>query len=304
MFTTPTPKVTVITCCYNSAAYLRYTIDSVLQQTVQDFEYIFVDGGSTDGTLEIIAEYLKEMPEKMQLVHQTTKGLMRARNIGLTHAKGQYICFLDGDDIWHQEKLERQLAYMEAHPDLGLLFTNCVNINGQGEIIPGTGKKETPDLSIYGLYRHCYISNPTVMVSRKVYEELGYFDEGLYYSEDWDMWLRIACKYPLGYLHEVLAWYRVHGNNMSTGSLKHFDYQITVMRKIAGMESRLAPLLPKRLGSICLVKARKQMKMGDFKAARDSFKQGRQVYPQRTIIYLVGELLTYLPAPLLSIFIR
>lgn len=304
MDATNTPLVSVITCCYNSAKFLQDTIHSVCEQKFQDFEYIFVDGGSTDGTLEIINRYVEGDSEKFKLFHQTTKGLMRARNIGIQQAKGKYICFIDGDDIWSNEKLERQVSYYEQHPEYGLLFTNCVNIDENGIVIPGTGKKDTPDLTIGGLFKHCYISNPTVMVKKDIYNEIGYFDETLPYSEDWDMWLRIAIKYPLAYIPDVLAWYRVHRNNMSTGSLKHYDYQVHVMKKIAALEPKLSTLLPKRLGSIYMVKARKQLKELDKQGARESFAKAKQVFPQRTLVYLLGIFLTYLPRNLLLRFVR
>jgi len=298
------PLVSVITCCYNSVMFLQKTIDSVREQTFQDFEYIFIDGGSTDGTLEIINFYVNDEPEKFKLVHQKTKGLMRARNIGIQCATGRYICFIDGDDIWHTQKLARQIAFYEQHLEYGLVFANCVNIDEEGIIIPGTGKKNTPDLTIFGLFKHCYIPNPTVMVKKEIYDEIGCFDETLPYSEDWDMWLRIAIKYPLAYIPDVLAWYRVHRNNMSTGSLKHYDYQVHVMKKIAALEPKLSTLLPKRLGSIYMVKARKQLKELDKQGARESFAKAKQVFPQRTLVYLLGIFLTYLPRNLLLRFVR
>lgn len=297
------PLVSVITCCYNGEKFIRDTIESVCRQTVQDFEYIFVDGGSTDSTVAIIQEYIERYPERFRLCHQSTKGLMRARNIGLSQAQGEYICFIDSDDLWVANKLEKQLDFYYANPKYGLIFSNYIDIDSDGREIDGSGRSHIPDLSIEGLFRHCYITNPSVMVKRTVYDKVGCFDETLYYSEDWDMWLRIATKYPIGYQSDTLVKYRIHGSNMSLGSIKHFNYQIAVMQKIADIEPKLKALLPKRLGSIYLVKGRKQLKMLDVAGARATFKSALKVYPPRAPVYLLGIILSYFGKKTLAKFV-
>lgn len=299
-----TPMISIITCCFNSGQFLEETIQSVLNQSFQDFEYIFVDGGSTDDTIDIIESHkIADPQQRFSLYHQNTKGLMRARNIGLQQARGRYICFIDGDDKWFPHKLEKQLRHYEMHPELGLIFSNYVDIDASGAVIQGTGRTESPELTITGLFGHCYITNPSVMVKREIFEELGNFDEALYYSEDYDMWLRIIAKYPIGYIPDVLVQYRKHTSNMSTGSLKHYDYQVTVMRKIVEQVPALQSLLPKRLGSIYMVKARKQLKMLDTLGARESFRKAWEEYPARSVLYIVGIGMTYLSKPILQLFI-
>ena len=125
------PRVTVVTAAYNAAPYITETIESVLSQTFTDFDYIVVDDGSSDATPEIIARYASRITS----IRQPNAGEGAARNRGFELASGEYIAIVDADDVWAPEKLERQVAAMDAHPEAGLCYTNGCSIRADGSVL-------------------------------------------------------------------------------------------------------------------------------------------------------------------------
>lgn len=205
------PRVSVIIPTYNRAHYIAETIHSVFEQNFNDYEVIVIDDGSTDNTEEVIKPYL----DKITFIRKENGGPASARNEGIKIAEGEYIAFLDSDDLWLPEKLDYQLNYMAAYRDVGLTFTDAEVISGgnnETRKIIFTGQ----DLSIKGLFERNFIPTLTVMVRKACIDNAGLFDEskGFIGVEDYDMWLRIAMRYRLGHIPKILARYRRHANNL------------------------------------------------------------------------------------------
>ena len=209
------PKVSVVIPAYNTVHFLPQTVKSVLQQTFQDFEIIVVNDGSTDGT-ELWLSQL-EQPQ-LTYITQNNQGLPATRNTGIAAAQGAYIAFLDADDLWEPTKLEQQVACLDARPEVGLVHTAIRYIDEQNyEInrifgVEGDGN----------VWQKVVVHNPvrcgsTPMVRRDCFATVGVFDPTLTFSEDWDMWIRIAAHYPFATINEPLVSYRQHGTNMTKG---------------------------------------------------------------------------------------
>lgn len=211
------PRVSVIIPTYNSARFITATLDSVLGQSFRDFEIIVVDDGSTDNTREVVRPYLNSI----DYIYQQNSERSVARNNALSRARGEYIAFLDSDDLWTPEKLARQVAVLDDHPQVSLVFTQAryVDEGGKpvsfaGQTIDGQPGKELVivDYSIPLLSSNVIAGGGSAaMTRRRLLEEVGNFDLDLVQSEDWDMWVRLARLGPFAYIPEPLTSYRVYG---------------------------------------------------------------------------------------------
>lgn len=209
-----TPKVSVVIPAYNAMAYLPEALDSVLAQTFTDYEVIVVNDGSSDH----ITTWIDTVTDgRVRLVSQENRGLAGARNTGIREAQGDYIAFLDADDIWHPTKLEKQVALMERSPAVGLVYTWMTLVNQAGQ---PTGRyvTNTAEGQVWSslILRNCVGSGSNPMVKKACFDRLGYFDENLgSYMEDRDMWLRIAPYYEFAVVKESLVDYRQHPSSAS-----------------------------------------------------------------------------------------
>ncbi|MFQ5964188.1 MAG: glycosyltransferase family 2 protein [Candidatus Scalinduaceae bacterium] len=228
------PRVSVIIPAYNVERYIGETLDSVLVQTYSDFEVIVVDDGSNDRTAFIIKKYQKKNPEKVRLIQKENAGPARARNVGIKASTGEYIAFVDADDLWLPEKLEKQVSYFEKQPpQVGMVYTNAKKFDQQGIwTLPKRYRKKRVEGWIYkDLLRENMIPNQSVMVRKRCFEKVGLFEESLDIIEDHDMWLRVAMKYEIAFLNEVLSLYREHSQGRSKGVEKTMKRAIGVMDK-------------------------------------------------------------------------
>nr|WP_315488782.1 glycosyltransferase [uncultured Rhodoferax sp.] len=217
---TPSPKVSVIIPAFNRERYIGAAIQSVLDQTYQDFELIVVDDGSTDGTNEIIRKFDSI---RLKLISQENRGRSNARNRALEIARGQYISFLDSDDLYLPDKLALQVAYMDAHPDSWMIYTSALCIDENGAML-GDAYEATVSGWIYreiAFFVPVTITLPTVMVRRDVFDRLGRFDETLDRFEDTDMWRRISKIYSINALAEQTCLLRTHTDNMLSAQDPH-----------------------------------------------------------------------------------
>jgi glycosyltransferase involved in cell wall biosynthesis len=204
-----TPAVSVIVPAYNAAAFIAETIQSALDQTYRDFEIIVVDDGSRDGTPARVAAF----GERVRLHQQPNSGVARARNTGVSLARGEWIAFLDADDLWLPEKLERQLACSTAP----MTFTDRYNIgerSGLPEIQSVCQPMHGGDI-FEVLLGGNFITTSSVMIRREIFEQYGGFDVSLNGTEDWDLWLRVAENHDVGFCPEPLTRYRLHADGLS-----------------------------------------------------------------------------------------
>ena len=187
------PLVSVIIPTYNRGWILKEAINSVLAQDFTDFELIVVDDGSTDNTQDILSSY----KEDIVVLMQDNKGVSSARNRGIVSASGQFIAFLDSDDLWLSQKLSTQVDFFKANPDALIYQTEEKWIRNGIRVNPKKRhKKLTGDIFEPSLYL-CLVSTSAVMIKHSLFEKTGMFDESLPACEDYDMWLRISCRYPV-----------------------------------------------------------------------------------------------------------
>ncbi len=219
----------VIIPTFNRAAFLREAIDSVLAQTEKDFELIIVDDGSTDYTRELVAEY----GDRVRYVFQPNAGPSAARNLGIRHASGKLITFLDSDDLWLPHKLARQREWMAAHPQARLCYTDEIWIRrgvrvNQKKIHAKSGGW------IYPLcLPRCIISPSSVLMRRELFDAVGLFDEQLPVCEDYDLWLRVASRFEIGFIAESLIVKRGgHPDQLSQREWGNDRYRVAALLKI------------------------------------------------------------------------
>lgn len=207
------PLITVVIPVYNGEKTVRETIDSVLNQTFQDWELIIINDGSTDKTLEIIGS-IKD--ERIKVFNYPNAGLAASRNRGISLAKGEYISFIDADDLWTPDKLEVQLKALQENPQAVVAYSWTDIIDESSQIIRA-GSYITFNGDVYAnLLLMNFISNGSnVLIRTEALKEVGKFDESLKSGEDWDMWLRLATRYQFVAVDKPQILYRMSGNSMS-----------------------------------------------------------------------------------------
>ena len=208
------PRISVILTAYNSESFLKDALESVFRQTLQPTQIVLVDDGSTDGTKDIAQSFDRKV---LKYIWQPNQGEGAARNRGIRDASGEWIAFLDADDIWLDDKLQRQIEFVRSHPEVGLV---------SGNKIWWDVEKDSRHLVKYGqvpiqkLNKELIVSNAVgdpslVLVKRDLFEKVGLFRTDLHIGVDWEMWLRIARVTSVGFIDAPLAIYRWHPKNVS-----------------------------------------------------------------------------------------
>lgn len=207
------PKVSVIIPCYNYANFLMVAIESVIVQTFTDWECIILDDGSTDNTQEIAQRYVNK-DSRIRYIYQKNRGLASARNTGITNSQGEYIAFLDADDIWGPRKLSKQIFSMENNSS-DLIHCKAGFIDEDGNEIPGHWSSKS-NVSYSELLHSNLIagSGSGVLVKKECFKRVGYFDESLPSLEDLNMWIRILKFFKNHYIDEKLVYIRRHNKSM------------------------------------------------------------------------------------------
>ena len=195
------PTVSVIIPTYNRDWSLRDAIDSVLAQTYTDFELIVVDDGSTDRTHDILGAY----GDRLRQIHQVNRGVSAARNCGIGVSTGRLIAFLDSDDIWLPEKLAVQAAFFELNRSALICQTEEIWIRNGMRVNPRKKHRKPSGIIFEPSLALCLISPSAVMVRRKLFEDVGLFDEELPACEDYDLWLRVSCRIPIHLIDKPLT---------------------------------------------------------------------------------------------------
>lgn len=202
--------ISVVIPTYNYGRFIREAIDSALSQTYPPLEVIVVDDGSTDDTPQVLASY----GDRIRAIRQENQGVGAARNAGIAAARGEYIAFLDSDDILKPTKLERDVARFEANPAIGLVHCGAESFGNDGRTISVsmTGLEGWVAPELLGLDREVITAPGSgIAVPKRVAEEIGGYDARLQPSEDWDFCYRIAVRYRVAFVPEVLVKYRLHG---------------------------------------------------------------------------------------------
>ena len=240
------PVVSVIIPTYNREQYIQKALDSVLAQTYQRFEIIVIDDGSTDSTRTMISAY----KENVHYLYQENQGISRARNTGIKNSHGDYIAFLDSDDYWLPEKTELQIALLQKHPEYGMAASRCASIRLDGSF----REKNRPGTSgwvLENLFQANFIRTSAAIIRRECFDRIGLFDEELKECEEYDLWLRIAAHYPVGFINRSLAVYVDNPEGVSTDSLSGRLYRLKVLEK-EYLKRKIPPTMyGKRIANTC-----------------------------------------------------
>ncbi len=233
MNTSATPKITVLMSVYNGEQYLRESIDSILNQTYKDFEFIIIDDSSTDKTPEILNSF---EDSRIKLVrNQTNLGLTKSLNIGLGVARGAYVARMDADDIALPQRLEVEQTFLDSRQDIVCVGAALVLIDKLGQKVGA--KKVLEDLEIirFRMIVANQLAHPTVMFRRLIILEIGGYDESFKYVQDYDLWSRLIERdYLVTNIHEPLIQYRNHSASLTQGSdtrNQAYQYAVAVIRK-------------------------------------------------------------------------
>ncbi len=194
-------KVSVIIPTYNRATLVTRAIRSVLDQEEPADEIIVIDDGSTDETSQV----LKTFGDAIRLVRRKNGGVSAARNSGIAQARYPWIAFLDSDDVWHPRKLALQKAFHQENPSLRWSHTNEAWIRNGKSVKQRAHHAKVKGAAFYEMLDFCKIAPSTVMLHETVFKEAGMFDETLPVCEDYDLWLRILRRYPVGLVEAVLT---------------------------------------------------------------------------------------------------
>jgi hypothetical protein len=209
------PQVTVLMAVHNGVPHLAKAVESLLRQTLGDFEIVVVDDGSTDGTREVVASYAD--PRIRLVVNDRNLGLAASLNRGLSVAAGEYVARLDADDLSDPTRLERQAAFLDANPDVALVGAWHRTIDTAGTVIKEYSLPCTHADIRWALLFYCPFVHSAVMWRRQRVEHLvGGYDETLSYSMDYELWSRIARRMPVANLPERLVSLRVHPASLTS----------------------------------------------------------------------------------------
>ncbi|ASJ08225.1 glycosyl transferase [Thermococcus siculi] len=207
------PAVSVIIPTYNRHTLLKRAIESVLNQTFDDFEVLVIDGARSESTKELVRSL---GDGRVRYIPQEGKGIANARNLGVLKARGEFIAFIDDDDRWKEDKLERQLELFRELPgDYGLVYTAFTYYYLERDKILGIKHpKASGDVYRYML-RDNITGTSTIMVRRNCFKRAGIFRESFVTCEDWDMWLRMSKICRFGAIDEPLVDYSIHSGQFS-----------------------------------------------------------------------------------------
>lgn len=203
------PTVSIITPSYNQAAYLERTILSVLEQDYPNIEYIVIDGGSDDGSVDVIQRYADRLAYWESV---KDKGQTDAINKGFSHAHGEILAWLNSDDILYSHAVREAAAYLTAHPDCGLVYGNCDFIDAEDRVIGRFNAKQTDYKKLTQGYVH--IPQQASFWRADLWQQVGPLDASIYFAMDYDLWLRLAKVSEIKYLPTTEPWaaFRLHAD--------------------------------------------------------------------------------------------
>ena len=271
------PRVSVVIPAYNSDSFISRAIDSVLSQTYEDYEIIVVDDGSVDFTQDVVSRYC----ERVKYIKQENMGAGAARNRAVQGSKGEYIAFLDADDAWGPEKLEKQVAFLDDFPGYVMVYSDMSHFEDDIKIndsyLHERDYKWVASGRIFmNLLRECFIFTPTVMVRKCCFNSVGGFDVSLKTCQDVDLWIRISSKNNIGYIDEPLALRYAHSMNSTKNADNYLHYPIVMFLKVyeTHTDSVVRGIVKARLGELYFNLGYHQFRSNRFAASRASMMKG------------------------------
>ncbi len=271
------PRVSVIVPAYNVSKYIHACLASIEKQTFSDFEVLIVDDGSTDDTAAVVQTFCQQ-DTRFKLLQKPNGGLSSARNYGITHAKGEYIALLDGDDIYHQDKLATHVARLYGRADVGLVYSasRTIRDDGKSTFISLSGKPVHPNPLLALLCKNFIGHGSNAVFRRCLIDEVGGFNESLRSWEDVDLWLRIAATQKWHFYREkrILSYYRVRPSGLSF-NVEQMQLCGEQVIKDAYQRSPeiIKPILPTAYAYMYRYLTRLSLQGGDIEAARKFLRQ-------------------------------
>ncbi len=286
------PAVSVIIPAYKVASYIGEALDSVFAQTFSDHEVIVINDGSPD--TEELESALEPYRQRIVYVRQENRGPGGARNAGIMKARGEYVALLDGDDAWKVDYLAEQMGILRENPALDLhyvdaLLTGDSHLAGQTymQTVPSHGAVTYESL----LALECVVLTSCVVARRQSLVDAGLFDEKFTYSEDFDLWLRLArCGGRIAYKRRVLAHHRLHAASLTTNMARLFEGQLEVYRKHArlpDLSPRTGELIAAQMrrcsADLALERGKQQFVAGQFEQAAEDLERANSYYRSRKL---------------------
>jgi glycosyltransferase involved in cell wall biosynthesis len=286
------PKVSVIIPTYNRAHYICAAVESVLAQTYRNYELIVVDDGSTDNTATLLEPYR----DRLTYLQQPHSGLPAVgRNTGWRVASGEYVAFLDSDDLFMPERLASHVALLDSQPNLALVYSDAEYFTDAGTCV-GTRLQGVPPLQgrlFAALLIDCFFAICSVTLRRSCLSRMGGFDQDPALIEDYDLWLRMAAEYEFGFVPGIVSRVRFHDQNISGGTkLPQYLGVLAVLARIAQLHPCLvqphSQALRERRALLRLAAWRAYLRLHAWPDAARQFVLGIQEKPNlRWLAYLV-----------------
>lgn len=235
--------VSVVIPAFNAGAFIGEALESVRAQSYRPLEVIVVDDGSTDDTGAVVERFARQAVAGIEVrsLRQVNGGPSKARNSGIKAARGEWVAFLDADDVWTEDKLTKQMTYVKGHANVAFVFGDMSIFGDEGVITPSAyGKYGYPECDSEGIllnpFKRLVESNPiftgTVVVRRDCFKMIGLFDESIRHGEDYDMWLRLALSYGFACIPHVFMARRKHGGNLSAGEEHFYTSKFYILEKL------------------------------------------------------------------------
>jgi len=292
------PKVSIVIPTYNYGRFLGEAIQSVLDQTFQDFEIIIVDDGSTDNTMEVVSSF---QDVRIRYIYQDHRGASAAQNVALYAARGEYITGMGADDVYLPQSLEMKVKLLDSRPDVGMVCSDALFFdNNTGATLsqlwrdpkglyPGFDPvKAVPQPLKELIHYGCVFLVQANMMRRQVFDVVGYFDESLPSCEDWDLVIRIVQRFRIEIIDMVLIKCRRHGANLSIHPEKSYLGAVAITDKLlrtVPLSREELKLLKERLLSEHIHYGREALLSGREAAARKASIAGIKLAPRNIELY-------------------
>lgn len=230
------PKVSVVMSVYNGAPFLRQAVESILAQTFEDFEFIIIDDGSTDNTARILKEFSD--PRIRIIENSRNEGLTRSLIKGCALARGKYIARMDADEVSYPTRFDRQVEFLETHPDYAVVGTQCRYIDSKGTVRATSDYLCSDEEIKQDVWRRTPFAHASTMFVRERIEECGGYRELFRYSQDCDLWLRVVGAHKVANLPESLHCLRYHRGSITLKKLYYQARYAELAREFARMRKK------------------------------------------------------------------
>lgn len=239
------PKVSVIMPAYNHEGFIAESIESIINQSFVDWELIIINDGSIDRTLQVINIYIERFPDKIRVINKVkNEGTVAGLNDGIRAATGEYIAWLSSDDLYFNDTMERQINFLMDNPSFNVVSGGAEFINELGNSLKIQVVDWEKEDIYYTLLFNCCLNGCSVLAHRKCYEDVGLFNKHYRYAHDYDMWLRIAAKFNIGYIPQAIVKNRIHSAQITMLGNNEID-AINVCKDFLKNEKLSKPLLEK-----------------------------------------------------------